>query len=224
MTATMGAASLRRSRRARGLVPLHRSAAARERDVAAFGGADDREPARRRASTSTLDDDALRRGVALLPAASRAALGRPVGVPLEYDVSVYKHQLPGGMTSTFRRQLGGARHGGSLARHPRRAAARARRARLADHGHAALAVRRRPGVSERHDRRALVAGCRTRSSATCSASTARLPAEIDPDVQARVLGLAAGRRRSRTKSTESVSRPPASASATPSATSCCCCG
>jgi oxaloacetate decarboxylase alpha subunit len=33
-------------------------------------------------------------------------IGRPVGVPLEYDVSVYRHQLPGGMTSTLRRQLG----------------------------------------------------------------------------------------------------------------------
>ena len=32
-------------------------------------------------------------------------LGRDVGAPLEYDVSVYKHQLPGGMTSTLRRQL-----------------------------------------------------------------------------------------------------------------------
>jgi oxaloacetate decarboxylase alpha subunit len=34
-----------------------------------------------------------------------ARLGRPSGVPLEYDVSVYGHQLPGGMTSTLRRQL-----------------------------------------------------------------------------------------------------------------------
>ncbi len=32
-------------------------------------------------------------------------LGRSVGVPLEYDASVYKHQLPGGMTSTLKRQL-----------------------------------------------------------------------------------------------------------------------
>jgi oxaloacetate decarboxylase alpha subunit len=32
-------------------------------------------------------------------------LGRPVGMPLEYDASVYTHQLPGGMTSTLRRQL-----------------------------------------------------------------------------------------------------------------------
>ena len=34
-----------------------------------------------------------------------ARLGRPVGVPLEYDVAAYRHQLPGGMTSTLRRQL-----------------------------------------------------------------------------------------------------------------------
>jgi oxaloacetate decarboxylase alpha subunit len=34
-----------------------------------------------------------------------ARLARPIGAPLEYDVSVYKHQLPGGMTSTLRRQL-----------------------------------------------------------------------------------------------------------------------
>ena len=34
-----------------------------------------------------------------------ARIGRPVGVPLEYDVGVYRHQLPGGMTSTLRRQL-----------------------------------------------------------------------------------------------------------------------
>jgi oxaloacetate decarboxylase alpha subunit len=34
-----------------------------------------------------------------------ARLGLPVGVPLEYDAAVYRHQLPGGMTSTLRRQL-----------------------------------------------------------------------------------------------------------------------
>jgi oxaloacetate decarboxylase (Na+ extruding) subunit alpha len=32
-------------------------------------------------------------------------IGRPVGAPAEYDVSIYRHQLPGGMTSTLRRQL-----------------------------------------------------------------------------------------------------------------------
>lgn len=34
-----------------------------------------------------------------------ARLGRPMGVPREYDVAVYRHQLPGGMASTLRRQL-----------------------------------------------------------------------------------------------------------------------
>ena len=34
-----------------------------------------------------------------------ARIGRPVGMPAEYDVSIYRHQLPGGMTSTLRRQL-----------------------------------------------------------------------------------------------------------------------
>ena len=34
-----------------------------------------------------------------------ARIGRPTGVPREYDVRVYEHQLPGGMTSTLRRQL-----------------------------------------------------------------------------------------------------------------------
>ena len=67
------------------------------------------------------------------------------------------------------------------------AAARARGARLADHGHAALAVRRRAGVPERDDRASAGRSCPTRSSATCSASTARRPAEIDPDVAAKVL-------------------------------------
>jgi len=32
-------------------------------------------------------------------------LGRPVGVPLVYAARAYRHQLPGGMTSTLRRQL-----------------------------------------------------------------------------------------------------------------------
>ena len=46
MTATMGAACYVEAARAGRLVSLHRSEAARERHVAAFGGADDREPAR----------------------------------------------------------------------------------------------------------------------------------------------------------------------------------
>lgn len=35
--------------------------------------------------------------------------GHPVGVPEEYDARVYEHQLPGGMTGTFKAQL--AQHG-----------------------------------------------------------------------------------------------------------------
>jgi oxaloacetate decarboxylase alpha subunit len=34
-----------------------------------------------------------------------ARIGRPLGAPVEYDVSIYRHQLPGGMTATLRRQL-----------------------------------------------------------------------------------------------------------------------
>ena len=31
--------------------------------------------------------------------------GRPVGAPLEYDLSYYEHQVPGGMVTTLQRQL-----------------------------------------------------------------------------------------------------------------------
>lgn len=51
-----------------------------------------------------LDEDALAETSAYF-ARLAARLGRPVGVPREYDASVYRHQLPGGMTSTLRRQL-----------------------------------------------------------------------------------------------------------------------
>jgi oxaloacetate decarboxylase alpha subunit len=51
-----------------------------------------------------LDDHALAEMSAYF-ATLAERLGRPVGAPLEYDVSVYRHQLPGGMTSTLRRQL-----------------------------------------------------------------------------------------------------------------------
>jgi oxaloacetate decarboxylase alpha subunit len=51
-----------------------------------------------------LDEDALGEMSAYF-AALAARIGRPVGAPAEYDVSIYRHQLPGGMTSTLRRQL-----------------------------------------------------------------------------------------------------------------------
>jgi oxaloacetate decarboxylase alpha subunit len=51
-----------------------------------------------------LDEDALTRMSAYFTTLA-AQIGRPVGVPVEYDVSIYRHQLPGGMTSTLLRQL-----------------------------------------------------------------------------------------------------------------------
>jgi oxaloacetate decarboxylase (Na+ extruding) subunit alpha len=51
-----------------------------------------------------VDDDVLNE-ISRYFTALAAELGLPVGVPLEYDVTVYTHQLPGGMTSTLRRQL-----------------------------------------------------------------------------------------------------------------------
>ena len=51
-----------------------------------------------------LDEDALAEMSAYFSALA-ARIGRPVGMPAEYDVSIYRHQLPGGMTSTLRRQL-----------------------------------------------------------------------------------------------------------------------
>jgi oxaloacetate decarboxylase alpha subunit len=51
-----------------------------------------------------LDEDALAEMSGYFTALA-GRIGRPVGAPAEYDVSIYRHQLPGGMTSTLRRQL-----------------------------------------------------------------------------------------------------------------------
>jgi oxaloacetate decarboxylase alpha subunit len=51
-----------------------------------------------------LDEDALAEMSAYFTTLA-ARIGRQVGAPVEYDVSIYRHQLPGGMTSTLRRQL-----------------------------------------------------------------------------------------------------------------------
>ncbi len=51
-----------------------------------------------------LDEDALGEMSGYFTALAER-IGRPVGVPAEYDVSIYRHQLPGGMTATLRRQL-----------------------------------------------------------------------------------------------------------------------
>ena len=58
---------------------------------------------RARASRSSSTRPRWPRCRVLLALATR--IGRPVGVPAEYDVAIYRHQLPGGMTSTLRRQL-----------------------------------------------------------------------------------------------------------------------
>ena len=54
--------------------------------------------------TVELDDEALAETSRYFGELA-ARLGRPVGQPLELDTGVYRHQLPGGMTSTLRRQL-----------------------------------------------------------------------------------------------------------------------
>ena len=152
-----------------------------------------------------------------------ARLGRAVGRPLEYDVGVYRHQLPGGMTSTLRRQLDEVGLGFALAGDPRRAPARPGGARLADHGDAALAVRRRAGVPQRDHRRALVAdagrGDPLRARPVRPAGRRR----STPTWRRRCSPRRA-RRRSRTSSPASRWRLRAPASATRSPTSCCCSG
>ena len=115
------------------------------------------------------------------------------------------------------------RAGGPLGRGARRAAAGARGARLADHGHAAVAVRRRAGVPQRDDRCALLADPRRgrevraravrpaarRARSGCRRESARL-------AERRSISVA--------RSTASTSPKHGPATATRSATSCCCCG
>jgi oxaloacetate decarboxylase (Na+ extruding) subunit alpha len=54
--------------------------------------------------TVELDEDALTEMSAYFTTLA-THIGRPIGTAAEYDVSIYRHQLPGGMTSTLRRQL-----------------------------------------------------------------------------------------------------------------------
>ena len=90
--------------------------------------------------------------------------GFPIGEPVEYDYSQYQHQVPGGMISNLRSQLRKV----GLEKQDRPSAgrnhARARRARLPDHGHAAVAIRRQPGGDQRHRRRALQGSHRSNHS------------------------------------------------------------
>jgi len=54
--------------------------------------------------TASIDEAALQQMSAYLTAVAEKT-GRSPGVPLEYDISYYHHQLPGGMVSTLKRQL-----------------------------------------------------------------------------------------------------------------------
>jgi oxaloacetate decarboxylase (Na+ extruding) subunit alpha len=54
--------------------------------------------------TSSVNTEALEAMAAYLEEV-REKTGKPKGVPFEYDISIYEHQLPGGMVSTMKRQL-----------------------------------------------------------------------------------------------------------------------
>jgi oxaloacetate decarboxylase (Na+ extruding) subunit alpha len=59
---------------------------------------------RERGHSVGLDEEALREEADYFRAVARRD-GFPTGVPLEYDESYFRHQVPGGMVSTLRRQL-----------------------------------------------------------------------------------------------------------------------
>ena len=155
---------------------------------------------------SSIDEDALARDVGVLHGARRAGSDVRSACRVEYDVSIYAHQLPGGMTSTLRRQL---REVGLEDRWEEvldELPARARGARLADHGHAALAVRRRAGVPERDDRRALVADPRRGREVRARPVRPAAGRARSRTSQATVLASPQGRAVPRTRSTASTSR------------------
>jgi oxaloacetate decarboxylase alpha subunit len=54
--------------------------------------------------TSTLDDEALATIAAHFRYVAKKE-GKPIGVPVEYDISQYEHQIPGGMRSNLESQL-----------------------------------------------------------------------------------------------------------------------
>ncbi|MFC3228158.1 hypothetical protein ACFOGJ_13010 [Marinibaculum pumilum] len=58
--------------------------------------------------TDSLDDRLMAEVEAHLTKVAKTA-GLPIGVPNEFDLSAYHHQIPGGMTGTFKNQL--AQHG-----------------------------------------------------------------------------------------------------------------
>ena len=81
--------------------------------------------------------------------------GFALGEPREYDSYHYRHQVPGGMISNFRFQLGKLGMAHRVGEVLEETAQVRRGVGLPDHGDAVLAVRRRAGGDERHSRRAL---------------------------------------------------------------------
>ena len=105
-------------------------------------------------------------------------------------LAIYDHQLPGGMTGTFKAQLAAEGIGGPLRRRDRRDPTGARGARLPGVGHALLAVHRDPGADERHlgERYATTID---ELALYVLGAYGQPPAPIDPDVKDRILELAA---------------------------------
>ena len=142
-----------------------------------------------------------------------ARIGRPVGVPLEYDVERLPAPAAGRDDLDAAPAADRGRHGGPLGRRARRAAAGPRGARLADHGDAALAVHRCPGVPQRHDRGALVAdpgrGREVRARPLRAAARRARPRGRGEGAR-----VAEGESSSEARSTDSTSPTPAPATAT----------
>ena len=90
-----------------------------------------------------------------------ARLGYEIGVPNEYRMLPYQHQLPGGMTGTLKNQLNEYGMPEQLPRGDRRdRPSSASELGAAGDGDPVLAVRRHPGGAERGHRRALQGGPR----------------------------------------------------------------
>ena len=84
--------------------PAHRARSDGQRPVAALDRADHREPAAGRATPRRVDLERVRRISEHLRQVAEQE-GHPIGVPNEYNVFPYHHQLPGGMTGTLKAQL-----------------------------------------------------------------------------------------------------------------------
>ena len=109
--------------------------------------------------TPVVDEAPLRALSERLTAIARQH-GLPSGSRGSSTTAQYAHQVPGGMMSNLRYQLRLIGHGGPFRGDARGGGAGARRVRLPDHGHAALAVRGHAGDVQRDRGRAVQRGTR----------------------------------------------------------------